>query len=62
MLSTKPPLRVGVEILWLPGMDSNHELDMIFKSHNLLILKSRRSHQKPQKQGLGTKSVQKHFP
>jgi hypothetical protein len=26
---------------WLPGMDSNHELDRILKSHNLLILKSR---------------------
>jgi site-specific DNA recombinase len=26
---------------WLPGMDSNHELDKILKSHNLLILKSR---------------------
>ena len=25
---------------WLPGMDSNHELDRILKSHNLLILKS----------------------
>jgi len=27
--------------LWLPGMDSNHELDRFLKSHNLLILKSR---------------------
>ncbi len=26
--------------IWLPGMDSNHELDRILKSHNLLILKS----------------------
>jgi hypothetical protein len=26
---------------WLPGMDSNHELDRILKSHNLLILQSR---------------------
>jgi hypothetical protein len=25
---------------WLPGMDSNHELDKILKSHNLLIPKS----------------------
>jgi hypothetical protein len=27
--------------VWLPGMGSNHELDKIFKVHNLLILKSR---------------------
>jgi hypothetical protein len=27
--------------IWLPGMDSNHKLDMFLKSHNLLILKSR---------------------
>jgi len=27
--------------IWLPGMDSNHELDTILKSRNLLILKSR---------------------
>jgi hypothetical protein len=27
--------------VWLPGMDSNHELDRILKSRNLLILKSR---------------------
>jgi hypothetical protein len=27
--------------LWLPGMDSNHELDKIFKARNLLILQSR---------------------
>jgi len=27
--------------VWLSGMDSNHELDTILKSHNLLILKSR---------------------
>ena len=25
--------------VWLPGMDSNHELDKILKAHNLLILK-----------------------
>ena len=25
---------------WFPGMDSNHELDTILKSHNLLILRS----------------------
>jgi hypothetical protein len=42
-----------------PGMDSNHELDKILKTHNLLILRSHRSHRKQQKQGLGTKSVQK---
>ena len=24
-----------------PGMNSNHELDRFFKSHNFLILKSR---------------------
>ncbi len=27
--------------IWLPGTDSNHELDRILKSHNLLILQSR---------------------
>jgi len=27
--------------IWLPGMDSNHELDKFLKSHNLLILQSR---------------------
>jgi hypothetical protein len=27
--------------VWLPGMDSNHELDRILKSRNLLILQSR---------------------
>ena len=32
-------------------MDSNHELDKILKTRNLLIL---RSHRKQQKQGLGT--------
>jgi hypothetical protein len=42
-------------------MDSNHELDKILKSRNLLILKSRRSRQKPQKQPTGTKSVQKNL-
>jgi hypothetical protein len=26
---------------WLPGTDSNHELDEILKTHNLLILQSR---------------------
>jgi hypothetical protein len=25
---------------WLPGMDSNHELDTLLKSRNLLILQS----------------------
>jgi len=39
-------------------MDSNHELDRFFKHRNLLILQSRRSRQKPQKQACGTKSVQ----
>ena len=39
-------------------MDSNHELDRLFNHRNLLILKSHKSHQKPQEQGLGTKSVQ----
>ena len=43
---------------WLPGMDSNHELDKIHTNCNLLILQSRRSRQKHQKQGSGTKSVQ----
>jgi hypothetical protein len=46
---------------WLPGMGSNHELDRILKSRKLLILKSRRSRQKHQKQASGTKSVQKIF-
>ncbi len=44
---------------WLPGMDSNHELDKILECRNLLILKSRSSRQKRQKQVSGTKSVQK---
>jgi hypothetical protein len=26
--------------VWLPGMDSNHELDKILNTHNLLILQS----------------------
>jgi hypothetical protein len=26
---------------WLPGMDSNHELDKILNAHKLLILQSR---------------------
>ena len=47
--------------LWLPDMDSNHELDRILKSHNLLILQSPLSRQKQQKQAFGTKSVQKVF-
>ena len=42
-------------------MDSNHELDRILKSRNLLILQSRRSREKHQKQVSGTKSVQKVF-
>jgi hypothetical protein len=29
----------GGPILWLPGMDSNHKLDMIFNARNLLIPK-----------------------
>ena len=51
------PNRTG----WLPGMGSNHELDRSLKSHNLLVLQSRRSRQKHQKQASGTKSVQKIF-
>jgi site-specific DNA recombinase len=51
----------GLNKNWLPGMDSNHELDKILKSRNLLILQSRRSRQRHQKQGLGTKSVQNSF-
>ena len=43
---------------WLPGMDSNHELDRFFGLFNLLILQGSRSRKKPQKQGRGTKSVQ----
>jgi hypothetical protein len=30
-----------IELVWAPGMDSNHELDRILMSHNLLILQSR---------------------
>jgi site-specific DNA recombinase len=30
----------GLNQNWLPGMDSNHELDRILMSHNLLILQS----------------------
>jgi hypothetical protein len=48
--------------IWLPGMDSNHELDKILKARKLLILTSRRCRQKRQKQGLGTKSVQEVLP
>ena len=44
--------------IWLPGMDSNHELDRFFRSRNLQILQGRRSRQKPQKQGRSAKSVQ----
>src|SRR5581483_6242697 len=33
--------RVRNKNVWLPGMDSNHELDNILKSRNLLILQSR---------------------
>jgi hypothetical protein len=47
---------------WLPGMDSNQgELDKILKAHNLLILQSRSSRQKPQNHDPGTKSVQNSF-
>jgi hypothetical protein len=42
-----------------PSMGSNHELDRLFGICNLLILQGSRSRQKPQKQGSGTKSVQK---
>jgi hypothetical protein len=35
-----PHVRLGNQN-WLPGMDSNHELDRILMSHNLLILQSR---------------------
>jgi DNA invertase Pin-like site-specific DNA recombinase len=54
-------MKVTDEEIWLPGMDSNHELDKILKCRNLLILKSRRSRQKHQKQVSGTKSVQRIF-
>ena len=43
---------------WLPGMDSNHELDKFLKCRNLPILKSLQSHPKHQNHDLGTKSVQ----
>jgi site-specific DNA recombinase len=38
--SGEPPEH-GLNQNWLPGMDSNHELDKILKSRNLLILQSR---------------------
>ncbi len=43
------------------GMNSNHELDRFLKSCNLLILQSRSSRQKPQRQSPATKSVQNTF-
>jgi len=51
----------GLNQNWLPGMDSNHELDRFLESHNLLILQSRTSRQRHQKQASGTKSVQNEF-
>ena len=30
----------SVQVVWLPDMDSNHELDKFLKSRNLLIIKS----------------------
>jgi hypothetical protein len=44
--------------IWLPGMDSNHELNRFWKYRNLLILKSRKRYQKHQNHALRTKSVQ----
>jgi hypothetical protein len=46
------------ECYWLPGMDSNHELDRFCKHRNLLILQSRKSYQKHQNHALCKKSVQ----
>jgi len=43
---------------WLPGMDSNHELDRFWNYRNLLILQRRKSYQKHQNHALRTKSVQ----
>jgi hypothetical protein len=60
MLSTKVPLEFETERV-APRHGFEPDLDRILKSRNLLILKSRQSRQKPQKQGLGTKSVQKSF-
>jgi hypothetical protein len=37
---------------WLPGMDSNHQLDRFLSFCNLLILQSRQSRKKPQKKVL----------
>jgi hypothetical protein len=45
----------GLNENWLPGMASNRELDGILNARNSLILQSRRSHQKSQKQARGTK-------
>ena len=42
-------------------MDSNQQLDRFFKFFNLLILSGIRSHQKPQKQGIGENRYKK-FP
>jgi hypothetical protein len=50
-----------VKLGWLPGMDSNHELDKILRSRNLLILQSRRSRQKRQKAGFWYKIGTKYF-
>jgi len=41
MPSMKTAPDLGFEKWWLPGMDSNHELDKILNSRNLLILQSR---------------------
>jgi len=43
------------------SIDSNHELDRILKSHNLLILKVAEVVKSNQKQVSGTKSVQTKF-
>jgi hypothetical protein len=40
-----------VQAVWLPGMDSNHELDKIFNVRNLLKSKIRRQRKKRQKAG-----------
>ena len=41
-----------------PGMDSNHELDRLWKYRNLLILQTRQRYQKHQNHAFRTKSVQ----
>jgi hypothetical protein len=47
--------------VWLPGMDSNHELDIFLKAHNLLILQSRAKSSKAPKADIWYKNGTKTF-